>query len=248
MRVDCIVTGHVRAKAADRGIRRYVVGDWHSDVLPVNAFVVHHPAGICLFDTGQTARAALPGWFPSWHPFFRLARFELGTADEVAPQLRARGVATIDVRWVVLSHLHTDHVGGLEPFANADVLVSRAEWRRASGVRGQIRGYLPDYWPDGLRPVLVEFDGAAVGPFAASHDLAGDGRLLLVPTPGHTPGHTALLARDGGKGWLLAGDLAHTAADVEDVAPTLAAWCRVEGVRILTAHDPDAARHVQAIR
>jgi N-acyl homoserine lactone hydrolase len=141
----------------------------------------------------------------------------------------------------MLSHLHTDHVGGVDAFTHARVIVHRMEWEQATGVGGRLRGYLPQRWPDGLDPTLIDFDGEAVGPFPASYDVAGDGRLLLVPTPGHTAGHTALLVRDDLRSWLLAGDLAHTAAEVEHAAPEVARWCRAERVEILTAHDPTAA-------
>lgn len=240
MRVHALVTGRVRAKAGRRGIRRYLVDDWRDETMPVNAFLIEHPEGLYLFDAGQTARAAAPGWFPRWHPFFRLSRFELGAADEVAAQLCSREIDPGDVRRVVLSHLHTDHVGGLEPFAHAEVIVTRVEWERATGLGGRLRGYLPQHWPPGLEPKLVECDGGPVGPFPSSYDVAGDGRLLLVPTPGHTAGHAALLVRDGDRSWLLVGDLVHTAAEVEEAAPEIAAWCRAEGVSVLAAHDAAA--------
>lgn len=219
-------------------MRRYLLDDWRSEAMPVNAFLILHPDGPCLFDAGQTARAAAPGWFPRWHPFFRLSRFELRRDDEVGPQLRRRGIEPGEIRRVVLSHLHTDHVGGLAAFGNAEVLVTRLEWQQATGLEGRLRGYLPQYWPRGLRPTLVDFTGPAVGPFGCSHDVAGDGRLLLVPTPGHTPGHAALLVRDSDRSWLLLGDVVHTAAELEQVEPDIAAWCRDEGVAVLTAHEP----------
>src|SRR2546423_13243788 len=86
MEVRALTTGRVRQKRADRGVRRYFSEDWADVTMPVNAFVVEHPDGLCLFDTGQTARAAGPGWFPGWYPFFRLARFELDAEDEAAAQ------------------------------------------------------------------------------------------------------------------------------------------------------------------
>lgn len=240
MRVHTLVTGRVRVKAGRRGIRRYLVDEWRDETMPVNAFLIEHPEGLCLFDTGQTASAAAPGWFPRWHPFFRLSRFELGAADEVAAQLRSREIDSRDVRRVVLSHLHTDHVGGLEPFAHAEVIVTRVEWESATGLGGRLRGYLPQHWPPGLDPKLVEYDGGPVGPFPASYDVAGDGRLLLVPTPGHTAGHAALLVRDGDRSWLLVGDIAHTAEELEQAAPEIAAWCHAEGVSVLATHDAGA--------
>lgn len=237
MKIHCLSTGVVRTKRGDRGARRYLPGGWRDEALPVNVFLVDHPDGLCLFDAGQTARAASPGYFPRWQPFFRLARFELRPEEEAAAQLRASGFDPDAVRWVVLSHLHTDHVGGLDAFPSAEPLVTRAEWERAIGVKGRVRGYLPQYWPAGRRPTLVDFDDRPVGPFRRSHDVAGDGSLLLVPTPGHTPGHASLLVRDGAQTYLLGGDAAHSAADLD---PDVAAFCSEVDVLYLATHDPRA--------
>ena len=246
MQILCLRTGVVRERVGTRGIRRYIDRSWREESLPVNAFLVEHPAGPCLFDTGQTARAAAPGYFPSWQPFFRLSRFELRPDDEIARQLRRLGMDPGDVRWVVLSHLHTDHVGGLDSFRESEVLVTRSEWRRAGGLAGRIRGYLPQYWPAGLEPRLLDLDRDDFGPFPGSHDIAGDGTLLVVSTPGHTPGHASLLVRRPGGGVLLGGDLAHAAADLERVAPSIARYCEEHGVAYAGTHDPLAAVTVAA--
>ncbi len=86
----------------------------------------------------------------------------------------------------------------------------------------------------------MDFDGPPLGPFSGSYDLAGDGRLVLVPTPGHTAGHMSLLVRDGDRRFLLGGDVAHTADELESVAPAIAAFCRSEGVSFLATHDSEA--------
>lgn len=240
MTVHCFSTGTVRGKRRERGVRRYLPGGWRDDTLPVNVFLVEHRDGLCLFDTGQTVGAARPGHFPRWYPFFRLARFELDARDEAGAQLQRRGIDPSTVRWVVLSHLHTDHVGGLDAFSRARVLVAREEWARATGLGGRLRGYLPQYWPGQLDPSLVEFDDGPVGPFGGSRRLTDDGRLVLVPTPGHTPGHMALIVQAGDRRFLLCGDMAHTAAELERTAPEIARYCRGAGVTPLTAHDPQA--------
>ena len=236
MRVRAFSTGRVRPKHGTRGVRRYLPGGWSDETLPVNVFLIEHPAGLCLFDTGERAEAARRGYFPWWHPYFRLARFEAGEADEAAPQLRALGLDPQDVRWVVLSHLHTDHVGGLKGFAHADVVVHAPEWNRARGLGGRIRGYLPQRWPRGVSPRPVELDGPGVGPFACSHDLVADRSLLLVPLPGHTPGHVGLLVCDERPTHLLAGDAFDDTAELERTAPAVAAFCRDRGVAVLSTH------------
>ncbi len=137
--------------------------------------------------------------------------------------MEADGLAPASVRWVCLSHLHTDHAGRVDAFPAARVLVAREEWERARGFPGRVRGYLPHRWPRAVEPELVDLSGPAVGPFPRSYDVAGDGRLRLVPLPGHTPGHVGLLVDAR---LLLAGD-------AEEVPP---------GFRVLRAHEPCGAR------
>lgn len=240
MRIVGFSTGRVRPKRGTRGVRRYLPGGWSTETEPVNVFAITHPDGVLVFDAGQSAAAARPGFLPWWHPYLRLARFELTREDEAAEQLRGLGLDPAAVRWVVLSHLHTDHVGGVDGFSQAEVIVSEDEWDLARGLGGRLRGYVPRQWPSGVVPRVASFDGPPVGPFPRSEDLAGDGRLVLVPTPGHTAGHVSLLVRaDDGK-YLLAGDLVHTGAELDSAAPEIAAYCRANGVVVLATHDPAA--------
>ena len=237
----CLTTGAVREKTGERGASRYVLDRWNDYTLPVNAFVIEHPRGICVFDAGQTARAAKPGYLPRWHPFLRLARFELAPEDEAGSQLSRLGIEPADVRWLVLSHLHTDHAGGVDAFANAEVVVTRTEWDLATGLRGRMRGYLPQHWPARVKPNRIEFTGPPVGPFAGSYDLAGDGTLLLVPTPGHTRGHMAMVVRDGPeRGYLCCGDLVKSPPALEQAAPAIARFCTANRLSVLATHDWNA--------
>jgi N-acyl homoserine lactone hydrolase len=241
LRIRCFSTGAVRTKRRERGVRRYFPGGWGGKALPVNVFLIEHPEGLCLFDAGQTARASGRGYFPAWHPYFKLARFELGRHEEAVAQIGEAGYSVDEIRWIVLSHMHTDHVGGLGELTRGEVLVSRDEWSRATGLRGRIRGYLPQHWPSARVPRLVDFTGPSLGPFPSSLSLLGDASLVLVPIPGHTPGHMGLLVQDDDHRFLLCGDMVHSGSEVEDASQPLAEFCRRERLTVLAAHDPGAA-------
>jgi N-acyl homoserine lactone hydrolase len=239
VRIHRLTTGRVRGPRRPRGALRYVRLEWSEEALPVNAFLIEHPQGMCLVDAGQSAFAAKPGYLSRWHPFLRIARFELEPEDEVGAQLRRLGVQPEEVRWVVLTHLHTDHVGGLADLSASDVVVSETEWERARGLRGRVRGYVPQHWPPEIAPRFARLTGPAFGPFAASCDLVDDGSIRLVPLPGHTPGQIGVLVRADSGAALIGGDAAHTWHELEATDPKIAAYCRREGIQFLAAHDDE---------
>ena len=165
-----------------------------------------------LVDTG--ANAGLKA-LPRWHPYFRFAvRFDIEREQEVGPQLRALGIAPRDVKTVVLTHLHMDHDGGLKDFVSSEILVSPGELRAASGLAGQIRGYLPQRWPSGFDPKPLALADEAYGPFPRSRRLTADGRVVAIPTPGHTPDHISIVIEDGDVAVVLAGDASYTEANL----------------------------------
>ncbi|MDX6503788.1 MAG: N-acyl homoserine lactone hydrolase, partial [Gaiellaceae bacterium] len=177
MNVRGFSTGRIRPKRAERGWRRWLPGAWADRTIPVNVFVIEHPAGLLLFDAGLRARAGHDRYLPGLHPFLRLARFEV-TRDEEAPEgLRRLGLDPHDVRWVLLSHLHADHAGAARLFPDAELLVSGVEWRRARGLGGRMRGYVAADLA-GVVPRLLTFDDPAPEPFGMGDDLLGDGSLL----------------------------------------------------------------------
>jgi glyoxylase-like metal-dependent hydrolase (beta-lactamase superfamily II) len=96
---------------------------------------------------------------------------------------------------------------------------------------------MPGHWPEGLRVRTVTPDGPPDGPFPGTYDLFDDGRLVIVPTPGHTPGHLGMIVRGATRTWLLAGDLVHDPGELAHRHPLIARWCETAHVEVLTAHD-----------
>jgi N-acyl homoserine lactone hydrolase len=182
-----------------------------TEPLPIYAWVVEHPEGLIVVDTGETARVSEPGYFPRWHPYFRLGVQEWVTADEeIGPQLRKLGFAPDDVRWVVMTHLHTDHAGGLDHFPRSEVLVARPEFEKAKGTMGRLRGFLPNRWPSWFAPRLFDLDAEAYGPFPTSLKLTEAGDVTIVGTRGHTAGHVSVVLEEGDRTIFFAGDTSYT--------------------------------------
>lgn len=276
MKIHAIRTGTVQVHARQRtgsghgvlrSARTLLDRTW-TEPLPIWVWVVEHPEGILVVDTGETARATQPGYFPWWHPYFRLAmREQVRPEDEVGPALRRLGIQPSDVRWVVLTHLHTDHAGGLGHFPDAQILVSGVEYEDAQGTAGKVRGYLPHRWPRWFAPIPVVFQPEPFGPFPDSHSLTEAGDVRLIPTPGHTRGHLSVVVERGDQLLFFAGDASYTESNLreglvdgvaamgagEDVAAATLARIRelAGGERrlvYLPSHDPDSgSRLAQAL-
>lgn len=265
MRIHAFSTGTVSVTEAQRRgrgsgqlrvLRTMLDRNW-TDPLPIHVWAIEHPEGLIVVDAGETARVAEPGWFPRWHPYFRTAvRLSVEPEEEIGPQMRAAGLDPADVRWLVLTHMHTDHAGGLHHFPHSEVIVSRAEWTAATGRGAKLRGYLPQHLPDWLEPRLVDFPAEPFGPFPESLALTEAGDVRLVSTPGHSPGHLSVVLEDGARPVFLAGDLTYTEAllherAVDGVAPDeelfrrtverAATFVEDTGAAYLPTHDPGSA-------
>jgi glyoxylase-like metal-dependent hydrolase (beta-lactamase superfamily II) len=236
---------------------------------PINVYVIEHERGLVLFDTGQDRRSVTdPDYFPggfTGHLYARLAQFAIGPGETLTEQLRGIGYEPDQVRTVVLSHLHQDHIGGLAELPNAEILVSARELAELDAPFAEVNGLLKRHIElPGLRwtPVTpAPLDDESIAGFTAAHDVFDDGSLLLLPTPGHTPGSLSLLARrDGMAPLLFVGDLtydvdrlvAERVPGVGSRTGLLASTRAVNELRqqhpdlaILAAHDPAAAGHLR---
>jgi glyoxylase-like metal-dependent hydrolase (beta-lactamase superfamily II) len=195
--------------------------------VPVPAFLVVHATGRLLFDTG-VHRAAITD------PIGRLgarraSRFGMRSrpGDDVVSQLALLGLGPDDITHVANSHFHFDHCGGNEFFPQATFLVQRAELlaARDPAILAEKR-YVPS--PEDFEHPLP------YRPVDGEHDVFGDGTVVLIPTPGHTPGHQSLRVRRGTGGDLvLAADACYTRENMDRALLPAVVWDAAEMARSL---------------
>jgi glyoxylase-like metal-dependent hydrolase (beta-lactamase superfamily II) len=162
---------------------------------PDHCYLIHHTQGWVLWDTGvDDAVAQLPNhelvlheWGPGTGPIW-------GKPITLAAQLEEIHIKPSDIKLMAVSHSHPDHAGNVEMFPDTLMLVQRVEYEWA-GSRQDTVGFNKKH------PVkLVDGD----------YDIFGDGSLVLLSTPGHTPGHQSLLVRLPKTGpVILSGDFVH---------------------------------------
>jgi N-acyl homoserine lactone hydrolase len=164
------------------------------------------------------------------------------------------------VRRVVMTHLHTDHAGGLHHFPKAEILVSRRAYQLATGFAGQMRGFLPQHWPGWFKPTCFDLALRPWGPFPASLSLTRDEDVIIVPTSGHTEAHVSLVLCANGLVYFFAGDTSYTqqlmvdqqidgvALDAQSAQRTLQRIRQLaeqSPLIYLPSHDPDGVSRLQ---
>jgi N-acyl homoserine lactone hydrolase len=196
-----------------------VCGQFHSDgaslgmpdqarvAAPVPFYVIEHPDGIALFDCGLHANNADPD------DDYRLLLQSNGldvTFDKdetVTAHLERLDIDPERIRYVVLSHLHFDHAGGLHQVPNATLVVQRREWEAGFDPELSARHFLPRrYFNLGHKVQLID----------GEHDLFGDGAVVCTPSYGHTPGHQSLRVRGPQGDHILVSDACYNSGVVEN--------------------------------
>ncbi|MBZ9989293.1 MBL fold metallo-hydrolase [Mesorhizobium sp. BH1-1-5] len=186
--------------AAERLILRG--GGWQSVRLRVRyGLIFHAVAGPVLIDTGYTPEALVGDSRGRMLRLYgALLKPQLNTAEQVLPVLKRFGLSPDDIRTIIVTHFHADHISGLSLFRNARLIASDAAWARvkARGLKQNLRhGVFTELFPPDFEARLEGISAkprvAPQGDIPGGADLFGDGSVIAVDLPGHADGQFGLL-------------------------------------------------------
>ncbi len=210
--------------------------------LLVSCFLIKHPRGVLLWDTGIGDKiAAMPRGLELYGGLIHES-----VPVTLASQLKKLGLSPTDITYVAFSHLHVDHVGNSNLFTSSTWILNSKEIAWATTTPP----------PVAVEPQLFSgYKQAKVHMIDGDHDVFGDGSVKILRAPGHTPGHSALLVKLKRAGVVvLSGDLYHlrenrklqrVPAFNDSRADTLASMGRIEKIvdnahaRLVIQHDTE---------
>lgn len=222
IKIHCITTGWVQIKNHHQLARFFrrplrvldVLTDrkW-SPHLPIGCWLIEHPEGLIMVDTGESSSANDKGYQPWWHPFMQFCeRRGVKPEEEVGALLKAKGFDPLKVKTVVMTHMHGDHAGGIPNFPNSRFILTEEEKAGIEAPNAVMTGYLRYNYPTWFKPETIRFEDGAFENFENCKKLTEDGRVILVPTPGHTMGHQSVVVDMGDHYVLIGGDASYSEA------------------------------------
>lgn len=205
--------------------KRGITGDAGVMDMPVPAFLIAHPAGNVLFDTGLH-RDLVGGDMRRLGDLAKHTDLTCEADQHILAQLAKVGLRASNIDIVVNSHLHYDHVGGNVEFPSARFLVQRREWEAGLDDDHVKRNA---YNPSDYRL------GYDVEPIDGAYDLFDDGSIWLMPSYGHTPGHQSLRLTFGERQVVLAADACYLRDNLDQLAAPKLSFDREAALRSLEA-------------
>jgi glyoxylase-like metal-dependent hydrolase (beta-lactamase superfamily II) len=207
MKLQFLPAGRLRMKKSV-----YIQGVDRSETFeaPVSSALIRHKQGNVLFDTGCHPSVVEHGE-ERWGPLMKVMTPVMRADETLLSSLACIGVDPDDIDVVVNSHFHPDHCGCNQFFKKATILAHAKEIELAKAPDAEAAGYLRADWDHGQPMQAVN----------GERDVFGDGKLVLIPLPGHTQGTlgaTVNLDRDGS--FLLASDAVSLRENLDtDTAP-----------------------------
>lgn len=203
VRVDRAIPLHERNPFAVTGLFR---GKAKKMILPVSVYLIVHPKGAVLIDTGWDTKYAFERPKQLFGMVDRISAPMIERDGGVDGKLKSVGLTPSDIRHVFISHMDFDHASGLRLVSEAkDIRCSEEEWAACN--KCSLR-YI-DTWTGICKVGTFAFQQSGIGPVGRSYDVFNDGTLLLVHTPGHSQGLFSVMIRGKDQYVVLGNDAAY---------------------------------------
>lgn len=167
--------------------------------------VIRHPQGTILFDSGLGKNVERD--FNEAMPFGTGFTFPYRLKETARAQMQTSGIMNPDsIKTIIMSHLHWDHASGIEDFPRAEIWTTSADYNYAIKTigKGVSRSMFDN---EKIKWQFIRLENKPYENFDKSLDVYGDGSIVLVPLPGHTPGQTGMFVNlKSGKRFLFVGD------------------------------------------
>ena len=162
----------------------------HDIMIPINMWIIDHPLGLIVYDTGNNVAISDGNCTSHWNEGFCGLLQPSQTRDDVIDKILERvGFSAGDVKIVITSHSHLDHIGNIEMFPDAIHVIQKKELYQA---------WWPEKFQRGGAHVMADYDDARDFTYFelnGDYDLFGDGSVVVISTPGHTLGHQSVKVR-----------------------------------------------------
>ena len=162
----------------------------HDIMIPINMWIIDHPMGLIVYDTGNNVAISDGNCTSHWNEGFCGLLQPSQTRDDVIDKILERvGFSAGDVKIVITSHSHLDHIGNIEMFPDAIHVIQKKELYQA---------WWPEKFQRGGAHVMADYDDARDFTYFelnGDYDLFGDGSVVIISTPGHTLGHQSVKVR-----------------------------------------------------
>lgn len=178
-----------------------------TEYMPIMVWVIDHPEGVFVIDTGENAKVSDHGYFEDEGMILNYINsksfiFDVKPEQEIGPQLKSLGFKNSSIKSVILTHLHLDHVDGLKYFESTDIIINQYEWDNPGFA-------LPSLYPEWFSPKTVDLQNKRENHFKLTYPLVSTDEIQIVHTPGHTLGHCSVLVKTSDIHYLLAGDVTY---------------------------------------
>jgi len=208
-----------------------------------NCYMIQHGPSLFLWETGYTDDiAGKPEGFSALN-----GQMNWTLETSLESKFKAMRIPLSDVTHVAMSHMHQDHVGNAKLFPKAKLYIQEAEYDAAFGPDAVKNFRTANQYYNALKNNPVQ-------KLNGDHDVFGDGSVVILSTPGHTPGHQSLLVRLAGGTYVLSGDVAHFKSNWDNrripehnfnkeqtlaSMDKIAALVKAENATLLIGHDKD---------